>query len=86
MSHRRGRAVAVALAVVLGFSLLNFLAQLWEPARALSFLGVLHYYRPLEILRGEGWPVQAMLTLTAIGATSWCLGALIFTRRDVLTG
>ncbi len=51
LSDRRGRTVAVVFGVVLVSFFLNFLTQLWEPARSLSFLGVLHYYRPFITIR-----------------------------------
>lgn len=85
LSDHRGRAVGVVFGIVLVSFLLNFLAQFWGPAKALSFLSVLNYYRPLAIVRDAGWPVRDMLVLTACGAAFWLAGAIIFARRDICT-
>ena len=83
---RRGRAVGIASGVVLASFFLSFLAQFWEPAKAVSFLSVMHYYKPLLIVRGAGWPVGDLLSLVAIGAMFSFAGSVIFSRRDFSTG
>ena len=85
LSNRRGRAFGVVFAIVLVSFLVNFLAQLWEPARSLAFLSVLNYYRPLLILRDTSWPLTDMLVLVAVGGVLWLAGMLIFARRDICT-
>jgi ABC-2 type transport system permease protein len=85
LSSRRGRAMGVALAFVLGWFLLNYLAQLWSVADRLSFLSVLHYYRPLPILRDGTWPVRDMIVLLVSGAALWTAGGFVFARRDLST-
>ena len=50
MCSRRARAIAIAFGIVLASFLLNFLAQTWEPARRLAFLGLLEYYQPARVL------------------------------------
>lgn len=83
LSDHRGRAVAVVFAVVLVSFLLNFLGQIWEPARSVQFLGVLNYYRPVAIL-GEGvWPIADMLVLVSVGGICWLIGGVAFARRDI---
>jgi ABC-type transport system involved in multi-copper enzyme maturation permease subunit len=85
LSDRRGRAVAIALGFVLFSFLLNYLAPFWEVADQLSFLSILHYYVPLNILRDGSWPFRNMLLLLALGAALWTAGGLIFARRDLAT-
>lgn len=85
LSDRRGRAVGVVFGIVLVSFFLNFLAQLWGPAKSVAFLSVLNYYRPLLILRDSSWPVTDMLVLTAVGAAFWLAGAIVFARRDICT-
>ncbi len=85
LSNRRGRAFSVVFALVLVSFLVNFLAQLWEPAKSLAFLSVLDYYQPLLILRSSSWPVANMLTLLTVGVLFWLAGMLIFARRDICT-
>jgi ABC-2 type transport system permease protein len=85
LSDSRGRAIGWALAVVLASFLLNFLAQFWEAARRVSFLSLMTYYRPADILRGERWPLADMGILLAAGAVTWVAGAVIFRHRDIRT-
>ena len=84
-SERRGRAIGWIFAVVLASFLLNFLAQLWEPAESVSFLSLLSYYRPFVVFREAGWPLGDMAILCTTGAAFWGLGAVIFRRRDICT-
>jgi ABC-type transport system involved in multi-copper enzyme maturation permease subunit len=85
LSDRRGRAVAVAFALVFSSFLINFIAQIWEPAKRLTALSVLTYYRPMAILAGDGWPVGDLIVLAAVGGGCWLAGMVVFTRRDVCT-
>ncbi len=83
---RRGRAVGIAAGVLLASFFLSFLAQFWEPAKTVSFLSVMHYYKPLFIVRGSGWPVGNLLVLVATGVAFSLAGAAVFSRRDLSTG
>ncbi len=83
MSCRRGRALGWAFAVILSFFFLNFLIQIWPAAEKLSFLSLLHYYRPLSIIQSGLWPVLDLLTLLVVGALFWLTGAAVFCRRDI---
>lgn len=85
LSERRGRAVAIAFGIVLASFFLSFLTQFWEPARALSFLSVLDYYRPMLILRDAVWPVKDMAALGGCALVLWVAGGLFFARRDICT-
>ncbi len=85
LANHRGRAVGVVFAILLASFLLNFLAQLWQPAEKLSFLSVLNYYQPLVVLRQEGWPTMDLAVLTGLAVTLWIIGGLCFARRDICT-
>jgi hypothetical protein len=85
LSDRRGRAVAVAFALVLASFLLNFLAQFWWLAKHVAFLSVMQYYQPAKILSTGLFPWQDGLVLLAVAATTWLLGCEIFARRNVCT-
>ena len=84
-SSRRGRAVGVAFVFILASYLLSFLAQFSVFAQQIDFLSVMHYYRPLDILREPSWPIANMRTLVAVGVAFWGAGALVFMRRDIRT-
>lgn len=84
-SSRRGRAIGIILAIVLASFFWTFLAPFWKPAEATSFLSVLSYYRPAQIvLYGRlGWRDPAVLL--TIGAVGWSIGLLVLSRRDIAT-
>lgn len=84
-SDRRGRAIGAVFAIVLASFLLNFLAQFWQPADKLSFLGMLNYYRPINPLREGLWPVRDIIVLLTVGGGAWLLGGIILSRRDIAT-
>ncbi len=84
-SERRGRAVGVVFAIVLASFFLNVLAQYWSLAERLSFLSILHYYKPFAILQQADWPVGDMLALSGCGGVLWLAGGIIFARRDICT-
>jgi putative exporter of polyketide antibiotics len=71
--------------LVVGSFLVNYLAQLWEPARHLAFLSILDYYRPVNVLRNGTWPVHDILVLLGGAAVLWTAGGLVFARRDLTT-
>ena len=85
LSDLRGRAIAVVLAIVGASFLLNFLAQIWAPAKTISWASVLSYYQPAVILREQAWAVGNMVVLLAIGGSCWTFGAVAFARRDICT-
>jgi ABC-type transport system involved in multi-copper enzyme maturation permease subunit len=85
LSSRRGRAMTASFIVVVGSFLVNYLAQLWGPARRLQFLSILDYYRPLNVLRDGAWPVRDIAVLMAVAVVLWVAGGLVFARRDLTT-
>jgi ABC-2 type transport system permease protein len=85
LSDRRGRAVSVVVAFVLLSFVLNYLAPFWRVAEQLSFLSLLHYYIPLEVLRDGLFPLRDLSVLGGLAATLWTAAGLIFARRDLAT-
>ncbi len=85
LSDRLGKAMGISFAMILASMLLDFIITFWEPAKSIEFLSVLDYYRPWQIFQSDTWPIQDMLTLTAIGLFFWLAGAWVFIRRDVCT-
>jgi ABC-2 type transport system permease protein len=84
-SDRRGRAVGVVFAIVLTSFFLQMLGQFWSPAKTVGFLGVLHYYRPYEVLQNGSVPWGNIVTLVLFGAVFWVSGGVKFQRRDICT-
>lgn len=84
-SASRGRAVGVVAAIVLASFFLNFLAQYWPPARRLGWLSMLEYFRPLQIIQTQAWPVRNILILVIFGAGGWFAALFVFGRRDIRT-
>jgi len=83
LSDRRGRAITLAFVVLLASFLLRYLAQFWEPARGLSPLSLLHYYKPLAILRDAAWPTGDLAVLGLAATALWGSAAALFLRRDL---
>lgn len=82
---RAGKVVGIVFAVLIASFLVNFVAQLWQPAEGFAFLSVMHYYKPLVIVRDAVWPVWNLSILAAVGATLWVIGGWVFSRRDICT-
>ncbi len=80
---RRGVAVGIVLAWLLISFLLNYLAQFSSLMERLSFVGLLHYYKPLPVIRTNAWPLSDIGFLLALAAVSWTIGLIRFNRRDI---
>jgi ABC-type transport system involved in multi-copper enzyme maturation permease subunit len=85
LSSRRGKAMTASFVIVVGSFLVNYLAQLWAPAKRLEFLSVLKYYRPVNALKDGVWPVRDIVVLLIVAAVLWVAGGLVFARRDLTT-
>jgi len=85
LSNRRGKAVGVVFGLLLASFLLNFLCQMWEPARPFAFLGVLDYYQPGKILEAGTIPFRSAATLLGVGGLCWMGGLEVFARRSICT-
>jgi ABC-type transport system involved in multi-copper enzyme maturation permease subunit len=85
LCNNRGKAIGWAFGVAVWSLLIAFLAQVWEAAGTVSFLSLMNYFRPGEILRDGRWPLADMAVLAAVAAVAWTAGAVVFRRRDILT-
>jgi len=83
VSTLRGSAVGWSCAVSLVVYLLHFLAEWWEPIKRISFLGPLHYFRPIKIVAGNYDPTNDILLLTGTGVALLILAVVCSTRRDI---
>lgn len=82
---RRGRAIAVTIALILVSFLLNFAAPFWESVEAISWMSVMTYYRPAQILQTGEFAYSDVITLLAIGATALIIGGEIVAHRSMCT-
>lgn len=85
LSNRRGRAMAIVFGIVLASFLLNFVAQFWELARQIAFLGVMKYYQPAQVLQSGDPPFQDLAVLLLVGVLAWLLGGEVVARRSICT-
>jgi hypothetical protein len=85
MCSRRAWAIAIVFGLLLCSFLLSFLAQVWDLAKQLSFLSVLEYYQPAEIVRSGQFPAGDILVLLACALLTWLLGGEIVARRSIST-
>lgn len=80
---RRGPAIAVVLGWLMASFLMNFLGQLWSAFERLGVIGVLHYYRPLPVIRSGELPWSDLGALAGGGVVFWLIGLWRFSRRDI---
>jgi ABC-type transport system involved in multi-copper enzyme maturation permease subunit len=82
---RRGRAVLFVLVLSVGSLLVNFLEALWDPAKHVAFLSILHYYRPVGMLMKAQWPWEDMAVLGGIALVAWIAAGVVLSRRAITT-
>ncbi len=83
--ERRSRAIGGAFAVVVASFVLQTLSMFNENLSSLSFLSLMEYYRPLQILGGDGWAIGDMVVLLGASGVLWGASVLVFLRRDIRT-
>ncbi len=84
--NRRGLAVAVIAGFLFVSAVLNFVEPFLDAAQQIRFLGLLSYFRPVDIVRSGEWPIKEMSILLAIGLVCWLHGLWYFCRKDIPTG
>ncbi len=85
LGDRRGGVMTGAFVLIVVSFLASYLEQIWGPARYVSWLSALSYYRPLIILRDGWWPVGDLGVLYGAAALLWGSAAVVFSRRDLCT-
>jgi ABC-type transport system involved in multi-copper enzyme maturation permease subunit len=81
--HRRGHAIVAVVAVALISSTLNFLEPFIAAFQQINFLSLLHYYRPVDVVRTGELPITHLATLAGVGFVSWIAGTVWFCRKDI---
>jgi putative exporter of polyketide antibiotics len=64
---------------------LNFVEPFIEFIKHIRFLGLLNYFRPVDVVRTGQWPISSMLVLVGLAAICWTIGLITFSRRDIPT-
>ena len=82
---RRGTAMGMSIAFVLGSFLVQFLSTLWPPAERVVFASFAHYYQPAQVMLSGTLPVENVLVLLGFGIVLWVIGGAVWSRRSVLT-
>lgn len=85
LCDRRGQALGFGVAFLLASYLVNFLSTLWAPAGYVAFASIVHYYQPAQVMLTGALPVSDVLVLLVSGAGFWGLGAVLWSRRSVVT-
>jgi ABC-type transport system involved in multi-copper enzyme maturation permease subunit len=85
LSDRRGRAFGVIFGIIIVSYLLNFIAGIWEPAQAISFLSHMTYYKPPDIVRTGAIAPHHPIVLLSAALLMWTAGLEITARRSITT-
>ncbi len=80
-SSLRSRAVGAGVAVVVASFFLNFVALLFDEVKDLRFVTPFHYFRPADIIEGQG--LADLLVLVALGLAFAGIAVWWFARRDL---
>ncbi len=82
---RRSVAIGTIVAILLVSVVLNFVEPFIESIKSIRFLGLLNYFRPVDVVRTGDWPMFNMVVLFLLAAVCWTIGLITFARRDVPT-
>lgn len=79
----RSAAVGAAFGITLTTYMLHFIAEWWPVAARISFLGPMHYYRPIKIAAANYDPTGDILGLTAVALVLFIVSIICFSKRDI---
>ena len=83
IANRRGIAIGVVVGIALVSVTLNFIEPFIQPIQRFRFLGLLCYFRPVDIVRTAQWPIQHCLVLLGVAIACWTIGTIAFCRKDI---
>jgi len=63
--------------------LLDYLARIWAPAKAVARFSPFRYFEPMSVLAGGQLEWSSVLVMLAIGAAGASVGYVLFSRRDL---
>ena len=82
-ARRRGVAGAGAGLLVFALFLLDVVARVWEPARALGRLSPFHYFDPMSVAGGQPLDWSHLAVLLSVGAAGVAVAVVVYSRRDL---
>lgn len=77
------RAAMAAAGLTLAFYLLHYAGSFWSIADKIDWFGIFHYYTPLEVINGSGFPFKSVLILLVFGAVGFAAAQWAFRRKDI---
>ena len=83
--NRRGQAVGAIVAVAFVSVVLNFVEPFLPNMKAMRYFGLLHYFRPVDIVRTGELPMDSLLVLGSIAVVCWSVGLAVFRAKDIPT-
>jgi len=84
--NRRGQSVGIVVGIIIVSVVLNFVEPFIPAIERIRFLGLLNYFRPVDVVRLGEWPLSSMTVLGVLGLVSWSAAVVIFWRKDIPTG
>ncbi len=85
LTDRRAIAVGAVIGVVFVSVVLNFVEPFLDWVQHIRYVGLLNYYRPIDIVRTGQWPTGSLTVLATFACICWLIGLIIFNRRDIPT-
>jgi hypothetical protein len=82
-SRRRSVAGTIAGIAALVLFLTDYLARAWRPADLVAWISPFHYFRAMELLRGEPLALSHLAALLGAAALGVAVAAVVFARRDL---
>jgi ABC-2 type transport system permease protein len=82
-SRRRGTAGAWGALLALVAFLTDYVARLWEPAKALARFSPFAYFSPLDLVMGGEFPIRSVWVLLAMTIGGFAVAYVLFLRRDI---
>jgi ABC-2 type transport system permease protein len=82
-ARRRATASGAAAVAALAMYLVDYLARIWDPARALATLSPFHYFEPMTLISGGPVNLANLTVLASIGIAATVIAYVRFARRDL---
>lgn len=82
---RRAQSVGFVVGVAFVSVVLNFVEPFLPNFQAIRYLGLLNYFRPVDIVRTGQWPIGSISVLLVVAALSVLIGVRVYSKKDIPT-